>query len=50
LINITCQFLTAPDMTLEHSYTAKYEVTKIISKFSIIHDHTLMIHSEKYDQ
>jgi len=50
LINITCQFLTAPNMTLEHSYTAKYEVTKIIRKFPMINDHALMIHYEKYDQ
>jgi hypothetical protein len=37
-------------MKLEHSYTAKYEVTKIIHKFLMIHDHALMIHYEKYDQ
>jgi hypothetical protein len=37
-------------MTLEQSYTAKHEVTKIIHKVSMIHDHALMIHYEKYDQ
>jgi len=37
-------------MTLAQSYTAKHEVTKIIRKFSMIHDHALMIHYKKYDQ
>jgi len=37
-------------MTLEHSYTAKYEVTKIIHKFSMICDHAITIHYEKYNQ